>query len=292
MPAVSICIPASAQVADLERTLDSVVVQKFLDYEVVVTDASSGDAAERLVNSYDFGGRLRYFRNAHAPGDALNRDEALRLAQAPLIKLLFPGDQFAHAQALARFVELLESAPDSTLACAAGVWDAHVPRPAPDADSQARLRRLPESLLIEDVIGPLSLTIYRRSPALEFDPRLKALAACDMYIRALRMTPRLAVDAVPLILLAGSERANAPGAAIAETFLVFGKAVDLLQQEPTFAVHFWKLLQDLGIRNSKQLARLVPMTPPVAEYFGALFANPPRGERRGLAARVAALLRR
>jgi glycosyltransferase involved in cell wall biosynthesis len=62
-PKVSICIPAYKQTGPLQKTLESVQMQGFLDYEIVLTDDSPDDAVEKLARSFSFGNKLRYFRN-------------------------------------------------------------------------------------------------------------------------------------------------------------------------------------------------------------------------------------
>ena len=68
MPKVSICIPAYNQIYYLEKTLASVLLQSFDDYEVIITDDSSDDSVATLLTKFDFGGRLKYVRNMVALG--------------------------------------------------------------------------------------------------------------------------------------------------------------------------------------------------------------------------------
>lgn len=62
-PKVSIFIPTYQQVDYLGKVLDSIAVQSFQDYEVIVNDDSSDDRVQQLVAHYGFGSQLHYFRN-------------------------------------------------------------------------------------------------------------------------------------------------------------------------------------------------------------------------------------
>ncbi len=47
---VSICIPAYKQVSFLRKCLESVLMQDFTDYELIITDDSPDDSVKQLVN--------------------------------------------------------------------------------------------------------------------------------------------------------------------------------------------------------------------------------------------------
>lgn len=294
MATISICIPVSDDgeetIADLERSLDSLVVQRYLDYEIVLTDASAGEGIERLVGLYDFGGRLRYFRNAHAPGLALNLDEALRLSHAPLVKPLMAGARMVDASGLGGLVQMMNEAPEAMLGCCASRDQAGTLQPAPDATEQARIARLPEYLLIEDSIGALSRVVYRHSALLELDPRLSQLGGTDLYIRALRCAPRLAASAEPLVILPPDDPVEDRSVRLAEAMLIFEKMAARVQDDPAFKSFFWTLLQQAGMRNLKQLQRMAGMSPAITIYFRDLYAHPPRDRTQGLLGRLRRLM--
>ena len=302
MSAVSICIPTYRQVDFLQQALDSLVIQRFTDYEVVVTDDSPDGDVEELIRSYDFGGRLRYFRNFRPLGSPRNWDEAVRLSSAPLIKILHHDDQFAHADALGRFVALMEQNPDCAFGFSAtqvedvmtGASWVH----SADAAQIADMKRRPERLLLGNVIGAPSATIYRRSLGLDFDPRMRWLVDVDFYMRALRLNPRVAVTEEPLIITPTGARHQVTEAVrddgalqVREALLMFEKAFDQLSGDPDVALFWWRTLKRYRVRNVKQLARYGEIQPALNAYFRSLFAHPPRDGRRRLADFVPAALR-
>lgn len=62
-PFFSICLPAYEQVF-LKQTLDSIQKQLFTDYEIIFSDDSTSDEVYKLVHSYDFHEKLKYFRQS------------------------------------------------------------------------------------------------------------------------------------------------------------------------------------------------------------------------------------
>ena len=67
-PKVSICIPAYKQLAILRKVLDSILIQSFENYEVIISDDSPDYGVELLIGEFDFKGRLKYSRNQTALG--------------------------------------------------------------------------------------------------------------------------------------------------------------------------------------------------------------------------------
>ena len=107
-PKVSICIPAYKQVEYLQRTLQSIQLQKFQNYEIIVTDDSPGDSVESLLKTFNFQGKLKYFRNKKSLGSPENWNEAVRHATAEYVKIMHHDDWFLKEDSLERFVKLLD----------------------------------------------------------------------------------------------------------------------------------------------------------------------------------------
>ena len=51
-PFISICIPAYKRVNYLKRLLESVAIQTFNDYEVIITDDSDDNSVRELADQY------------------------------------------------------------------------------------------------------------------------------------------------------------------------------------------------------------------------------------------------
>src|SRR3954452_21932607 len=110
-PEVSICIPAYDQPKLLERCLQSVIEQTYVDYEVIITDDSSHNRLQEIVRKLN-DKRISYYRNPSALGSPANWNEAITYAKGKYIKILHHDDWFASNTALAKFVKAFDDNPD------------------------------------------------------------------------------------------------------------------------------------------------------------------------------------
>jgi hypothetical protein len=62
------------------------------------------------------------------------------------------------------------------------------------------MRRNPVSLLSRNVIGPPSVTLYRKKDGISFDPELRWLVDIDFYIQYLRTATAFHIDR-PLVAI-------------------------------------------------------------------------------------------
>src|ERR1700752_965375 len=115
-PKVSICIPAYNQPENISRALESVRVQTFTDYEVIVTDDSSNDSVKEAVSKFSFGDKLKYIKNSPVLGSPENWNEAIRHATGEYIKILHHDDWLASPTSLATYVKMLDEHPESDIA--------------------------------------------------------------------------------------------------------------------------------------------------------------------------------
>src|SRR6478735_2601277 len=100
---ISICIPAYKRTAYLKRLLDSVAIQTFKDFEVIVSDDSPDNSVETVCNEYAEKFKLLYFKNAAALGTPANWNFGISKANGDWIKLMHDDDWFADENALAVF---------------------------------------------------------------------------------------------------------------------------------------------------------------------------------------------
>lgn len=189
MPKVSVCIPAYEQVEYLKILLDSILNQKYTDYEIIITDDSKTDNVEKLVNKYNFEGKLKYFRNTNRLGSPENWNEAIRKAEGEYIKLMHHDEWFNYPDSLSMFAEILDNNPNINFAFSGVVgfnvkedykW-IHMP-------TEKQLKNLdtnPFCLLKANFIGAPSNIIYRREIKETFNKKLIWFVDIEFYIRNL-----------------------------------------------------------------------------------------------------------
>ena len=189
-PRVSICIPTYCQIQYLKETLISIRVQDFHDYEIIISDDSPDDAVEKLIASFNFGEKIKYYHNITPFGAPGNWNRAVSLAEGDLVKLMHHDDKFENPSALGSFVRLLDESPKSDLAFSATLVH-HVNNNKkiihrPNKKQYLKLNASPVELFFGNLIGAPSAVIYRRGIDVEYDERMKWLVDVDFYIRFLK----------------------------------------------------------------------------------------------------------
>lgn len=207
-PAVSVCIPAYRQPAFLARAIESVFVQDFQDFEIIVTDDSETDELLEVVSRWKDDKRLIYHRNENRLGSPGNWNAAMDLARADLIKFMHHDDWFSCSTSLGRFVDAMNSRPDvdfvfsSANACEddGALIFVHCPSPA----QIALLERSPLALQFGNFIGAPSATLFRKPSGFKFDTRLRWVVDIDAYLRLLGSRPRFEFIAEPLVCISAN----------------------------------------------------------------------------------------
>src|SRR5882762_218068 len=121
---ISICIPAYKRVSFLRRLLDSIQVQTYRHFEVVVTDDSPDNEVFELCRAHFLTGSIRYFKNEKKLGTPENWNESIRRARGEWIKLMHDDDWFANPVALKIFAEAVSQNPgkDFFFSCYSDVY--------------------------------------------------------------------------------------------------------------------------------------------------------------------------
>jgi glycosyltransferase involved in cell wall biosynthesis len=105
-PVVSVCVPVRNGEEHLHETLQSVLVQRFADFELVVSDNASTDGTPDLVRRLG-DPRIRLLENERDIGGIANWNRVAAAARGRYVKLL-AADDLLHPDALALQVPVLE----------------------------------------------------------------------------------------------------------------------------------------------------------------------------------------
>lgn len=200
-PKVSICIPAYKQTKFLAQTLDSIYLQDFKDYEIIVTDDSPDDSVETLIRSYDFGDKLKYIKNKVQKGSPANWNEAIKHSNGEYIKIMHHDDWFTNDKSLQEFVSLLDNNPLADFAFS-GCYNYIGERKNHHFVEYKNIEKLktdPYILLLGNIIGAPSVTIHRRSVLSRYDESLKWLVDLDFYIQLIKQNQNFGFSIEPLV---------------------------------------------------------------------------------------------
>src|ERR1700753_16179 len=108
---ISICIPAYKRISFLKRLLDSIELQTYRRFEVIVTDDSPDNEVRDLCRSHALSPVIRYFKNEKKLGTPENWNESIRRAGGGWIKLMHDDDWFLEPAALKVFAEAVVQNP-------------------------------------------------------------------------------------------------------------------------------------------------------------------------------------
>jgi len=103
-PAISICIPAYKQPENLKRLLESIEIQTFRDFEVIITDDSPNDCLNNVIAA-NWSFTISHFRNEKSLGSPRNWNSAIGRSSGSWIKLMHHDDWFEYSYSLQRFID-------------------------------------------------------------------------------------------------------------------------------------------------------------------------------------------
>lgn len=250
-PAVSICVPAYEQPEFLKRALESIFVQDFQNFEVIVTDDSRSDDVKKVVEQWRDDERMRYFKNEGRLGSPANWNAAMALARSDLIKFLHHDDWFTTNCSLRRFVEAMNASPDVNFAfSAANACQDDGSRIFLHQPTQSQVEHFahdPLSLQFANFIGAPSATIFRKLTDFEFDPRLRWVVDIDAYMRIMGSSPCCTYIDEPLISISSNgahqvtrDFAVDRVARVAEHFYLYAKHPPKKMKARLQGMHFLK----------------------------------------------------
>src|SRR5215813_13707549 len=115
-PRVTIGLPVYNGERFLEQTLDSLLVQSYADFELIISDNASTDRTEEICRVYALKERrIRYSRNEANRGYAWNYNHLFALSTGEYFKWA-TADDVCQPNYLARCVDVLDSDPSIVLA--------------------------------------------------------------------------------------------------------------------------------------------------------------------------------
>ena len=189
MPFISIFIPAYKNIGFLKRLLESIRVQNFTDYEVIVTDDSPGNEVELLTAQYILNNASwHYLRNDPAQGMPKNWNRGLGLCQGEWLKIMHDDDWFSSSDSLGIFAERAQNTNKTFLFSAYTNVYANGKTEQKNVGNYRKnlLAKEPMSLLSDNVVGPPSVCMVHHSVKQLYDERLRWRVDIDYYIRVLQ----------------------------------------------------------------------------------------------------------
>lgn len=105
---ISICIGTYNRIDYLKRLLDSIAIQKYKNFEVIITDDSSNDSIEQYLKTIHVSFPIQYIRNKETLGTPKNWTAGIPYASGQWIKVMHDDDYFSDADSLNAFANAID----------------------------------------------------------------------------------------------------------------------------------------------------------------------------------------
>lgn len=259
-PLISICIPAYERPVYLKRLLDSIARQAFKDFEVIITDDSSSDAVEELLFESNYKFELSYQRNHRPLGTPRNWMEGIKLASGQWIKIMHDDDWFTDRYSLENFAAHIDEGADILFAGYSSYNEKSLQTQNKTISQSVfqQIRKDPYRLFANNLIGPPSVVLFRKSVQELYDPQLKWLVDLEAYVRMIRRYTSRYI-ALPLVTMSYNETQvtndcfRNPTVEIPEALYFYQKHGVASIRSWTSYDGWWRLMRNLSIRTEDQL---------------------------------------
>lgn len=185
-PFISICIPTYKRPDLLKKLLDSIQMQNFRDFEVIISDNSPDDSVKELADPYGKMLPLFYEKNVPAVSATTNCNNAMRRAKGSWVKVMHDDDWFQAADALQQFADAALHSGKDFIFCDSNEVYLETGKIITESHEQERKKMLDESvfsLFYLNVIGHPSVVLHRKDTTLEYDPAFHWVLDIDYYMR-------------------------------------------------------------------------------------------------------------
>ena len=188
-PVVSICIPTFNQTKFLKKSLDSILRQTFSDYELIISDDSSTDDVEKLINEYQlkFNDKLKYYKNKPALGAPENWNHAISKASGSWIKIMHHDDWFCENHALEKMMHIAIQNPNAFIFSGIKGFIINENRKYVNFPNNKQLeviKSTPFDLIWGNIVGPPSTILFPKMN-IAFDKSLIWLVDIEFYLQLL-----------------------------------------------------------------------------------------------------------
>jgi glycosyltransferase involved in cell wall biosynthesis len=260
-PLISICIPSYKRIHYLKRLLDSIEIQSFKDFEVILSDDSENTSVKELIQPYLSKYCIIYYNNNPSLGTPANWNFGISKANGKWIKLMHDDDWFASADSLAQFAnatkhgnKFIFSGYENFMETSGNLQPVLF-----FENSKQKLINNPLLLLSKNLIGPPSVTLFHKSIKLTYEERMKWRVDLEYYIRIILQEHDFLYINSPLIKVGVSESQvtnaciNIPEVEIPEANILLQKFGTQPLRNIKVYDAYWRILRNTKIRSLDKL---------------------------------------
>lgn len=261
MTKISICIPAYKRPENINRLLESIRIQTFRDFEIIITDDSPDNSLQGVLQKY---AQLPivYKKNPSPLGTPANWNYGISLASGEWIKIMHDDDWFVDEDSLQYFANATLKSQRFIFSRYYNVFDSGTKKqPFFPHYWKNKIINQPLILLANNVIGPPSVTLIHSSIKKQYDISMKWRVDIDYYIRILLIEKSYDLIDRPLINVGiGKSQVtnfciNEPEVELPEGILLLEKyGINPLQNILVYDT-WWRILRNVNVRSVDQLKK-------------------------------------
>ena len=260
-PIISICIPAYKRIDYLKRLLWSIEIQKFKDFEVIISDDSNDDSVAVLLKEFNGRFEIKYFKNEKALGTPANWNNAISKATGEWIKLMHDDDWFDNEHSLEKFA--LATNNNNKFIFSAYCNKTEITNDTEmmffNENLKTNILKNPLLLLAKNSIGPPSVTLFHNSIKDKYDEGLKWRVDIEYYIRNISKGIEFTYINELLINVGVSESQvtnyclNVPSVEIPEMYILLSKYGTSPLKNIMVYDAYWRILRNTDIHSKSKL---------------------------------------
>jgi glycosyltransferase involved in cell wall biosynthesis len=255
---ISICIPTFKRIKYLQRLLNSLLIQTFKNFEVIVADDSNDNSVQSLIFNYQTKLTIKYFKNELALGTPENWNFSISKAETEWIKIMHDDDWFADENSLQNFYEATVQHPDCPFIFSAynnveensgSVESVYLTAFGHFLLSKSSLNRFKKQY-----IGNPSCTLIKKDLNVRYDKDFKWVVDFEFYIRCLRVNKFYYINKVLINVGINDQQVTKytfrkPEVEIPENHLMIEKMGFNILRNIFVYDYYWRLYRNLQIRN-------------------------------------------
>ncbi|MCF8342409.1 MAG: glycosyltransferase [Chitinophagaceae bacterium] len=271
----SICIPAYKNTDYLKRLLDSIAIQTFRDFEVIITDDSPDETVSTFINNYNADFSIQYFKNDPVLGTPENWNEGIRKSKGKWIKMMHDDDWFATSTALQVFYDATYKYPEVPFFFAAfqnitqetgaiekvfcSKWDLMM------------LKWSPLHLFKKVYVGNPSCTLVKRDVNMFYDRNYKFVVDFEYYIQVIRKfkayqyIDQLLINVGFNALQVTKYTFKVAAVQVPENISLLNKLGPQILRNILVYDYYWRMWRNLGVRGVADCRRFY--SPPIPQIL-------------------------
>jgi glycosyltransferase involved in cell wall biosynthesis len=262
---ISICIPAYKNIHFLDRLLNSIALQTFEDYEVIITDDSPDSSVHDFIKDYKGIKEIKYYRNQPALGTPENWNEGIRRATGKWVKMMHDDDWFTTPDALQTFHNTTVNNPACSFFYAAfkNVTEESGKKEVVRCDLIDKLifRLSPLHLFKKVYVGNPSCTLIKRDIDLFYDKDFKYVVDFEYYIRCIKkLRKSYYIDEVLLNIGFNNQQVTkytfrVAEVQIPENLILLKKMGAGILRNIIVYDYYWRMFRNLQIRRLEDVSK-------------------------------------